>query len=561
MRPLITSPVRGPGDASRLPATALSRLGPPGAPFCRHLRRRLQPRPLPRQPLPAQIPRRRRRRQLHRRRLRHRRRRQPRREVRLRRPLPPHVWPRSQQDRARNAGPRSRSEPLSRPRPPRGCLPARQRPLSHTPLEEPTSIAVDNSSGPSQGDVYLANGAPIGEGELHPRPGREVRPLGPAARSWGDGGSRRLLSRPSAPIAGPFTSSPHTVDPSGNLWVSAGLTHSRQPPPEASSSSPRAVNSTAASSLPSKKTVTVTREFNSPSTPKAISTPLSMNSSSNSNPQPNRSATSPPPEGIRTSSTNPASCICHRCRSLHRRTLPRRHRPRNHTKRARCVLKRYDASCRPAIVEVNPQPGCDPAEDFGSGLVAPFSSVAIDPVPSTTPVYVADGGEARHDPYFTVFSLQPSPTSPPPSPSTPPPPPPPSPAPSTPPARTQPGDPRLPLRIRRSRPLPALRPTPTPPHTVPCDKTAAQIGEGSVPVEVQAAITGLQAGHAYHYRLVASNPNDENPTVHQPSRGADLLFGPPPIESAFALSVSSTDAVLQAEVDPEAIDTHVRLHT
>ena len=96
-------------------------------------------------------------------------------------------------------------------------------------------------------------------------------------------------------------------------------------------------------------------------------------------------------------------------------------------------------------------------------------------------------------------------------------------------------------------------------NTAPCDKTAAQIGAGSSPVEVRANITGLQAGQTYHYRLLASNHNDENEFVHQPEAGADLTVGPPLIENASALAVSSSAATLAAEVHPNDLDTHLRI--
>ena len=95
-------------------------------------------------------------------------------------------------------------------------------------------------------------------------------------------------------------------------------------------------------------------------------------------------------------------------------------------------------------------------------------------------------------------------------------------------------------------------------HVAPCDMTAAQIGSGSSPVEVHANISGLQQGHVYHFRLVAGNHNQVNELIDEPSLGADLSFGPPSIESSSALNVGSNSAVVQAQVDPNNVDTHIR---
>ncbi|HEV7481650.1 MAG TPA: hypothetical protein VGO13_00970 [Solirubrobacterales bacterium] len=94
-------------------------------------------------------------------------------------------------------------------------------------------------------------------------------------------------------------------------------------------------------------------------------------------------------------------------------------------------------------------------------------------------------------------------------------------------------------------------------HQVPCDKSAAQIGSGTSPVSVHAEISGLTAGRSYHFRLVASNP--ATTLAEEPSRGADVSFGPPLIESGSALHVSATDATLQAQVNPNNVDTHARI--
>jgi hypothetical protein len=96
-------------------------------------------------------------------------------------------------------------------------------------------------------------------------------------------------------------------------------------------------------------------------------------------------------------------------------------------------------------------------------------------------------------------------------------------------------------------------------NVVACDKTAAQIGSGTGPVEVSASIAGLQQGKTYHFRLVAGNANDVNSVIDEPSLGGDLAFGPPSIESESAVGVAAAGATLQAQVNPNDVDTRVRV--
>jgi hypothetical protein len=96
-------------------------------------------------------------------------------------------------------------------------------------------------------------------------------------------------------------------------------------------------------------------------------------------------------------------------------------------------------------------------------------------------------------------------------------------------------------------------------HSAPCDKTAAQIGSGSSPVEVRATVTGLKGGQVYHFRLVAGNHNQVNEVLDEPSLGADFAFGPPSIESTSAIDVGSDSATVQGQVSPNNVDTRVRV--
>jgi hypothetical protein len=95
-------------------------------------------------------------------------------------------------------------------------------------------------------------------------------------------------------------------------------------------------------------------------------------------------------------------------------------------------------------------------------------------------------------------------------------------------------------------------------HLAACDKSAVQIGSGTSPVEVHASIGALAPGVTYHFRLVAGNANDVNARVNEPSQGQDVVFGPPTIDSESVSGVASTSATLEAEVNPQNADTHAR---
>jgi DNA-binding beta-propeller fold protein YncE len=89
----------------------------------------------------------------------------------------------------------------------------------------------------------------------------------------------------------------------------------------------------------------------------------------------------------------------------------------------------------------------------------------------------------------------------------------------------------------------------------PCAESPAAIGQGSEPVEVHAHVTGLQAGKSYHYRLVATNAND----LKEPSKGQDVAFGPPLLGGESSAGVTATSATAQVEFSPQNVDTRVRM--
>jgi DNA-binding beta-propeller fold protein YncE len=95
-------------------------------------------------------------------------------------------------------------------------------------------------------------------------------------------------------------------------------------------------------------------------------------------------------------------------------------------------------------------------------------------------------------------------------------------------------------------------------HTAPCEPSAAAVGSGTSPVPIHAGVSGLQSGKTYHFRLVAANAHNVNGLIDEPSLGAEQTFGPPLLESSGAAAVSSTAATLQAEVDPNGVDTSLR---
>jgi hypothetical protein len=217
----------------------------------------------------------------------------------------------------------------------------------------------------------------------------------------------------------------------------------------------------------------------------------------------------------------------------------------------RGVVKRYDLStCHPVVTFEPPAPGCGAVESFGAGLLSPnsFSGHPIAVDPSTDALYVADSDKGR----VTSFSFLTVPDV----------------------VSTKPTGPTSssatltgtvnPSGVELNTGLTGCRfewgETTAPyEHSAPCDKTAAQIGTGSTPVEVHAAIGGLQAGRTYHYRIVASNANDVNASITEPSVGLDITFGPPHLENVSALDVAATSATMQAQVDPDDLETRIRL--
>ena len=90
-----------------------------------------------------------------------------------------------------------------------------------------------------------------------------------------------------------------------------------------------------------------------------------------------------------------------------------------------------------------------------------------------------------------------------------------------------------------------------------CEPEAATIPVDSSEHVLHAKIAGLTPGHVYHYRLVAVNENDElEPAV---SSGRDVVFGPPAIDSESSSEVAATSATFDASIDPRNLDTRSRV--
>ncbi|HEV7483965.1 MAG TPA: hypothetical protein VGO13_12790 [Solirubrobacterales bacterium] len=90
-------------------------------------------------------------------------------------------------------------------------------------------------------------------------------------------------------------------------------------------------------------------------------------------------------------------------------------------------------------------------------------------------------------------------------------------------------------------------------HTAPCaSPNASEVGSGEVPVAVHADISGLTATKTYHFRLVVSNANTD--LAEEPSRGAEVVFGPPKVTASVS-AVSATDATLGAQINPQNVAT------
>lgn len=91
--------------------------------------------------------------------------------------------------------------------------------------------------------------------------------------------------------------------------------------------------------------------------------------------------------------------------------------------------------------------------------------------------------------------------------------------------------------------------------TVPCAESEAEIGAGSAPVHVHAKVSGLQAGAvAYHFRLLAGPGG-----VAVKAKDEQLLTLGPKVAAEWAASVTTGEATLKAEIEPNGAATGFHL--
>jgi len=90
-------------------------------------------------------------------------------------------------------------------------------------------------------------------------------------------------------------------------------------------------------------------------------------------------------------------------------------------------------------------------------------------------------------------------------------------------------------------------------ETAPCVPNAAGIGSGTSPVAVHADLSGLHVGTVYHYRLKAANANG-------PILGEDMSVQTtgPVVGGVWSEDVIFTEATLKAEINPEGNPTTYR---
>jgi DNA-binding beta-propeller fold protein YncE len=83
------------------------------------------------------------------------------------------------------------------------------------------------------------------------------------------------------------------------------------------------------------------------------------------------------------------------------------------------------------------------------------------------------------------------------------------------------------------------------------DPDAAEVGEGSSPVPVQAELQGLIPNTAYRFRLTAANVQGADHSQSLPL----TTLGPPAIDTTSASEVSATAAKLETELNPHGLAT------
>jgi hypothetical protein len=381
------------------------------------------------------------------------------------------------------------------------------------------SLAVDGSSGPSAGDLYVGD---YSDGKV-----TKFDESGHLVSTWATGGQLdgSDVTHPTAPVSGPFGKvGGIAVDPAGNLWVrgSSVVFEFKQDAGFATDWEPLSLTGSDAAeglvgfAVDSKDDVYLS---SGPATIKFGSTGIEIG----------------PIDLYQGGGQKEALTVDPSTDDLYVEEASPDRAP---------IIQRYDSACQPQAFSPVP---CTPAETFASPNLRLGKGLAIDSSTTAKTLYAtrqdAFGAEVAAFAIETVpdaTTLKPSATTP---------------TTATIAGTVNPAGVELKVGTEGCRF--EWGETTAYGNTAPCDKTAAQIGSGASPVEVHATIP-IQVAHTYHYRFVAANANDVNSVVDEPSQGEDLAFGPPRIDSTSASEVTATSATLQAEIVPQNISTTYR---
>jgi hypothetical protein len=194
----------------------------------------------------------------------------------------------------------------------------------------------------------------------------------------------------------------------------------------------------------------------------------------------------------------------------------------------------YSRECEASTIS---EKGCPPTETFGLGHIGAGAGIAINPVNGT--VYVADSQSDEVD----VFPVTVEANILPPSSVT-----------STSTVLRGEVDPEgaelAGCRFEYGEATSGETKTYT--GSVPCEESNSTIGAGHSPVEVHAALTGLEGG-SYHYRLAAHNANGVVHSEDEPFQALPLAS----IDGLESQEVSATSARLAAKVNPNGLTSTV----
>ncbi len=392
-------------------------------------------------------------------------------------------------------------------------------------------VAVDNSTGPSSGDVYVGDYIEHGAGNRVSK----FNAAGGLVSGWGKAGEINGTDITS-PVAGPFgLLRGIAVDPTGNLWVATSTVTFEYN---------QEVGAGEAKEIKAGKEVGLETDWTTPVF--SLSFGVAVDSHDNLYFLKSREVVEVSAAGAEVGAITEPGELGHDMSTygvavdpvsdqLHVLDEPEGFVP------ARVQLQRYEPGCRPTLIVEGP--ACTAAETFQNphltGELAEAHGLAINPGPGKT-VYVTsrEKGEVRSFAVVTVPGVSTG-----------------KPTGLTGATATLEGT-VDPSGVALEQCFFEYGETEAYGHLAQCESPDAK----EVPVDssehtVHATISGLVSGKTYHYRLVAANANDEA----EPVLGGDVAFGPPLIESESSVDVAASTAVLQAEVDPQNVDTRVRV--